>query len=139
MMWRLKEMPRYSIADSTIAAHHYNQIRLALRRLPGPIRLRLTGLPYIDMIIDNDSWVCVDTSLNDLPVVAWTDFDSSNRQGLHEPVGCKLHYFHYKAGMLVLKALNTTTALLAERISPPPTCQLPGGRHHRSGRLQVVS
>lgn len=143
MMWRLKEMPRYSTADSSVSPLHYNQLRLALRRLPGPIRLTLNGIPNIDMIIDNDSWVCVDTSLNDLPVLAWTDFASQTRQGLHEPVVCKLHYFHYRAGMLVLLALNITAALLAEQLSQLPTCQLrrPGRvRQHstRSG-LHVVN
>ena len=141
MMWRLREMPRYSIADSTIEPHHYNQIRLALQRLPGPIRLKLNGLAHIDMIIDNDSWVCVDTSLNDLPVIAWTDFDTQARQGLHEPVGCQLHYFHYKAGMLVLRVLNTTQALLAERLAQPPLCPLPGKKRRATerGGLRVVS
>lgn len=143
MMWRLREMPRYSIADGNIEACHYNQLRLALRRLPGPIRLSLTGLPHIDMIIDNDSWVCVDTSLNDLPIIAWTDFDTHARQGLHAPVHCRLHYFHYKAGMLVLKVLDTTAALLAERLTQPPVCHLPRPARARQsshrGRLHVVS
>lgn len=123
MMRRLREMPRYSIADSTIEASHYNQIRLALQRLPTPIRLRLDGLNHVDLIIDGDSWVCVDTTLNDLPIVAWTDFDS-RRQGLHHPINCKLHYFHYKAGLLVLKALNAARAQLAEQTSPAPFCPL---------------
>lgn len=136
-------MPRYSTADSSVSPHHYNQLRLALRRLPGPIRLTLNGIPNIDMIIDNDSWVCVDTSINDLPVLAWTDFASQSRQGLHEPVACKLHYFHYRAGMLVLRALNITAALLAEQISQLPSYQPrrpgPARRHSNRGGLHVVN
>ena len=141
MMWRLREMPRYSTEESSVEARHYNQIRLALQRLPGPIRLKLTGLPHIDMVIDNDSWVCVDTSLNDLPVVAWTDFNTKTRQGLHQPIQCKLHYFHYKAGLLAIKALNTTAALLAERLAHPPVCSLPGKKRRSTerGGLRVVS
>lgn len=142
MMWRLREMPRYSTADSSVGPRHYNQIRLALRRLPHPIRLTLGGLPHIDMIIDNDSWVCVDTTLNDLPVLAWTDFKGQARQGLHEPVACKLHYFHYRAGMLVLNALDTSAALLARQLALQPQ---PVPRHrparplNRRGGLYVVS
>jgi hypothetical protein len=140
MMWRLREMPRYSTDDSTVEARHYNRIRLALQRLPDPIRLKLIGIPHLDIVIDNDSWVCVDTSLNDLPVIAWTDFDTTTRQGLHQPIQCKLHYFHYKAGLLVLRALNITEALLAERLAHPPVCQLPSKKRRGTerGGLHVV-
>ena len=143
MMWRLREMPRYSTTDSSVGPRHYNQLRLALRRLPGPIRVTLSGLPHIDMIIDNDSWVCVDTSLNDLPVLAWTDFNHQARQGLHEPMACKLHYFHYRAGNLVLNALDASAALLARQIArlphPPPSQSRPGRSANRRHGLHVVN
>ena len=134
MMWRLKELPRYSTAESKVEAHHYNQIRLALLRLPNPIRLTLAGLSHIDMIIDGDSWVCVDTSLNDLPIAAWTDFEPLARQGLHEPVPCILHYFHYQAGMLIPEALDAAQTQLAQRLAHPPTCPLPGKKRPHTER-----
>lgn len=143
MMRRLREMPRYSTADSSVEARYYNRIRLALQRFPSPLRFPLPGLPHFEMYLDNDSWVCLDTSLNDLPVMAWTDFENHARQGLHEPVHCKLHYFHYKAGLLVPKVLNTAEALLAERLDQPPLCQLPGtGKRRRTtarGGLYAVT
>ncbi len=124
MMWRLKGLPRYSVAQSSVEAQHYNIIRLALRRQPSQIRLQLKGLTNVDMIIDHDSWVCVDTSLNDLPIIAWTEFKSDGRDNLHEPIECKLTYYHYKASMVTQKALAITRELLNERLATPPCCNL---------------
>lgn len=140
MMWRLEGMPRYSIHESRVEARHYNPVRLAVRRLRQPLRLALEGLPHVDMIIDQDSWVCVDTTLNDMPIVAWTDFGS--REGLHGPVPCQLNYFHYKAGLLVQRALDATVAQLGERFAAPPADPVPtaaGRRTHCRGGLCLVS
>ena len=111
MMWRLKEIPKYSSSGTTVSAAQYNTIRLALRRLSDNLRFPLDGLSHIDMIIDNDSWVCVDRTLNDLPIVAWTDFGEGPR-GLHEPINCQLHYYHFCAGKIARSALIETKAAL---------------------------
>lgn len=119
MMSRLPDLPILSAYPDEIPAEQYNRVRLALRRLPNPIRLRLEGLRHLDIIIDDDSWVCVDRVLNDMPVIAWTEFDTQHRAGLHEPVRCKLTYYHAYAGLVVKKALVALThqldALLAEK------------------------
>ena len=144
MMWRLKDVPKYSVADSRVEAVYFNKIRLALRRLPGPIRLQLKHLKNMDMIIDEDSWVCVDTSLHDLPIVAWTDFRTEGRDNLHEPIECRLSYYHFKAALLVHDALSITDELLTERLlNNPPGRRLviTKRRNHSSTdrRLFVVS
>ncbi len=124
MMWRLNEVPKYSAADCQIDAQYFNKIRLALSRLPSPIRLQLRELQHIDMIIDNDSWACVDNSLNDLPIAAWTDFQTEGRDNLHEPIKCKLSYYHYQAAMVINKVLDITLELLNERLTTPAHCKI---------------
>ena len=111
MMWRLKEIPKYSSSGTTVSADVYNTIRLALCRLSPVVRMPLPGLAQIDMIIDDDSWVCVDRSMDDLPIVAWTNFSRTER-GLHEPINCQLHYYHFCAGKIGRSALQSTKCLL---------------------------
>lgn len=116
MMWRLKEVPVYSSFPTQVEAIYYNQIRLALRRLSNPIRLELINQRNIDMVIDNDSWVCVDRSMNDLPIVAWTDFETQGRSSLLDPIKCNLHYYHAAAGLIARDALSITHRLLSEQL-----------------------
>lgn len=116
MMWRLKEVPAFSSFPTQVEPIHFNQIRLALRRLSNPIRLELSNQRNVDMIIDNDSWVCVDRSMNDLPIVAWTDFETRDRNSLLAPVKCNLHYYHGAAGLIVRDALSITYRLLSEQL-----------------------
>lgn len=116
MMWRLKEVPIYSSFPTQVEAIHYNQIRLALRRLANPIRLELINQRNIDMLIDNDSWVCVDRNMDDMPIAAWTDFETQDRNNLLAPVKCNLHYYHGAAGMIVRDALSITHRLLSEQL-----------------------
>ena len=58
MMWRLKEMPRYSTADSSVSPLHYNQLRLALRRLPGKLRIEAGHVHAIYAGIAQDCELC---------------------------------------------------------------------------------
>jgi len=116
MMWRLKEVPRYFVSGTTVSAEHYNTSRLALRRISGSVRVPLEGLSRIDMIIDEDSWVCVDRTMGDLPIVAWTHFDNTER-GLHEPINCQLHYYHFCAGKIARSALIAAKDALESRLS----------------------
>lgn len=140
MMWRLNEVPKYSEADCRVDAQYFNKIRLALRRLPGPIRLQLRELQHIDMIIDDDSWACVDSSLNDLPIAAWTDFQTKGRDNLHEPIECKLSYYHYQAAMVVNEALEITQELLNERLAMPPHCKItePKKRRYTANERELI-
>ncbi len=139
MMWRLKEVPKYSDADCRVEAQYFNKIRLALRRLPSPIRLQLKHLQNLDMIIDEDSWTCVDSSLNDLPITAWTNFKANGRDNLHEPIECKLSYYHYQAAMVTKEALEITQELLDERFAMPAHCKItePKKRRYTSDEREL--
>jgi len=117
MIKRLKDIPVYSSAQVNIEAEIFNTIRIATQRLALPIRLTLPRFQYIDVIIDHDSWACVDRSLNDLPVIAWTDFEITNRSALHLPISCKVSNYHFQSSQVIEGALAFTKVALERKLS----------------------
>lgn len=100
MRSRLDEVPVLKTVPTTVPAHHFNRLRLALLRLGDPLRLELPRLRHLDLLLGRDAWVCVDRTLYDLPVVAWTDFQHG-RSALHEPVPCVMRLYHAHAEVVV--------------------------------------
>lgn len=96
-MSRIDDVPIYEQRDEHVDAALFNLWRRARQHLTFPLRLGITALPGIEMIVDDRAWVCVNTRQNDLPILAWVDFDYHGRSALHEPVACKLNYYHYAA------------------------------------------
>ena len=89
MKSRLNDIPIIKSVPSYVGATHFNRVRLSQIRLDNSLRLELFSLRGLDIVIDDDAWVCIDRTLGDLPVLAWTDFDKDSRKGLHQPVSCK--------------------------------------------------
>jgi hypothetical protein len=114
---RLRELPALKVIDSVVAARHYNRVRLALARLENPLRFPLPHLRGLDMVLNDQEWVCVDRTLNDLPVLAWTDFQRQDRIALHAPIACRLRFFHAYAGLIVGTLLQDVAVILAERLN----------------------
>lgn len=112
----LNDVPVYENKIVEIPAEYYNRIRLAQIRLPTPIHLALPGLRDIDAILDNDTWICVEASLNDLPILAWTEFDVEDRGALHEPVRCKLCLYNIHADLITETALKTIVEQIDSRL-----------------------
>jgi len=125
MISTIKDIPKLRSELTMIDGTHYNNIRLALSRLGNPLRVKLPGLRGMDILIDDNAWVCVDRTLYDLPVLAWTEFDRSERQGLHDPLPCMLHFYHMHADMISSTVLKTAYKQLLkmlkteESIAPP--------------------
>lgn len=119
---RLRKIPALKVIDSVVAAKHYNRIRLALLRLENPLRFPLPHFRGLDMVLTGEEWVCVDRTMNDLPVLAWTDFQARGRLTLHAPIGCRLRFYHAYAGLVVGSLLQDVAVILAERLnkSHPP-------------------
>ncbi len=117
MIKRLKDIPIYSSAQVNIEAEIFNTIRIATQRLALPIRLTLPRFQYIDVIIDHDSWACVDRSLNDLPVIAWTEFEITNRSALHLPVSCRISNYHFQSSQVVEGVLSFTKMALERQLT----------------------
>ncbi len=110
------DIPALSIQLKTVEARYYNRVRLALIRLSGPLRFELAGIGKADILLTEKEWLCVDRSRDDLPLMAWTDFETKSRNALHEPVRCKLRYYHVHAGMLSAKVLPLLYEILEKRL-----------------------
>jgi len=117
MRSRIDEVPKLRSERTVIDANRFNQVRLALLRLGSPLRIPLTGLRGMDIIVDGKAWVCVDRTLYDLPVLAWTDFEYVERPGLHDPVTCLLHYYHVHADLITETVLATLVQALGAQLA----------------------
>jgi len=117
MKSRLNDIPIIKSVPSYVGATHFNRVRLSQLRLDPSLRLELFSLRGLDIIIDDDAWVCIDRTLGDLPVLAWTDFDKNRRTGLHQPVPCKLRFYHNHADLICGTVLDDLGRILERRLS----------------------
>ena len=112
---RLNDIPTLKSLPSTVPAERFNRVRLALRRLENPLRIELPKLRTLDFILEDEMWAIVDRDLNDIPVVAWTDFEY--RSSLHQPVQCTLRHYHAHADAIMDKALEKLDTILEARLA----------------------
>jgi hypothetical protein len=117
MYTRLDEVPVLEYRDAQIGAHRYNRVQIALKRLGEPLRWQIPKLKHLDLIIEREAWIVVDRVLNDVPVVAWTDFQAEHRENLHEPVKCRVRYYHAHAGMILERTLKSMETLLGDELN----------------------
>lgn len=111
---RLSDIPTLKTLPATVTAERFNRVRLALRRLENPLRIELPKLRSLDFILEDDMWAIIDRDLNDIPVLAWTDFE--HRTALHQPVPCTLRYYHAHADVVMDKALQRLDEILRARL-----------------------
>lgn len=116
-MWIQSDIQPLRILDKRIEAACYNQVRLALQRLPRPLRIDLPRHRGLELCLEDDIWLCVDAARNDLPVLAWHSFDVGGRVALHEPVACRLNLYHIHAGLVMGTILEELERLLRERLA----------------------
>ncbi len=116
MSIRLKGVPVYERQIIEIEAKRFNRVRLALLRLGRPLRFLIPGLQDVAMIIDGETWLCVDQSMSDLPIVAWTRFQTSGRTALHTPIICEQLYFHTHAALVAETAIIQTELYLSRAL-----------------------
>ncbi len=117
MYSRHDEVPVFEYRDGVIDAPYYNTVQTAFRRLGEEIRFSIPQLKTLDLILQRDAWIVVDRALNDIPVAAWTNFDTARREALHAPVHCQLRLFHASAGVIIKRVLEAMELLLGERLS----------------------
>ncbi len=79
MYQRHDEVPFLVERMADMEAVYFNRVQLALRRLNGRIRLPIPGLKTLDLIVQPAAWIVVDRAFNDVPVIAWSDFDTDTR------------------------------------------------------------
>lgn len=117
MYTRHDEVPVYAYRDGMVDALYYNRVQTAFKRLGREIRLAIPGLKTLDLILQHDAWIVVDRALNDVPIAAWTNFDSARREALHAPVHCQIRLYHAYGGVIMKRVLEGMELLLGERLN----------------------
>ena len=75
MTSRIHDLPVYDRMETRIDSKYFNSARLALKRISNPLRFDLS-LRDISMTVEDKEWFLTDRSMNDLPVLAWTEFQT---------------------------------------------------------------
>ena len=101
-----------------IAAEDYNRVRLALRRIGDPLQFELTSMKCLDIILTDQYWLCIDTCVGDRPILAWTDFQPTDRSAIHSPVHCQLRLYHAHAGLVMGEVLEALGQALRYKLDP---------------------
>ena len=102
----------------TVEGTCYNHVRLALNRVSNPLRVKLPDHRGLEMILNDKRWLCVDSLHNDLPIMAWTEFDTrQHREALHESVTCKLKIYHLHAGLIMGSSLDALVSVLQAQLA----------------------
>ena len=73
--------------------------------------------------MQKDAWIVVDRALHDYPIVAWTNFQIEHRDNVHEPIKCKILYFHANATMIKARTLEAKDNILSEELADKITAE----------------
>ena len=119
MKSKLEDLPTFETRHASVKALHYNLVQVALKRLGSPLRFSLPKQQSLDLHLENDAWIVVDKSLNDIPVMAWIEFDAAGRTSLHKDIPCILKIYHSHAGRLIKQVMEAMTLLIGERLDLP--------------------
>jgi hypothetical protein len=117
MSGRLDDIPVFELTETSVTAANYNLVQIALNRLGEPIEIPLTGLRRLELILDHETWLVVDHDMNDIPILAWTDFQVEGRSALHEPIPCQLKTYHMHAKVILERVSEFMGQELAVRIA----------------------
>lgn len=117
MYTRHDEVPVYEYRDGVLDAGYYNHVQVALNRLGESLRFSIPKLKTLDLILQRDAWIIVDRAFNDVPIAAWTNFDTERRGALHAPVHCQIRLFHANAGIILRRVLEAMEMLLGELLA----------------------
>jgi len=112
MYERLPDCPALNEYPSRIPAAVWNVWRRYWMRDHRPTCFGMESLPPMSLLLDEREWVLVDSSLYDMPVLSWTDFQDKGRTALHEAVPCTVRDYHQGAAKIRDKAL----LLMAEEL-----------------------
>lgn len=115
MKSRIEHLPVYEVRNAAVSARYFNRVLVALKRLGEPLYLPLPDLRDLGIYLDHELWVCYDRSLNDIPVIAWTEFDTAHRSGLHDHATCILRLYHNHAERIIDKVLMTVYDVLDQK------------------------
>ena len=98
-----------------VEAKYFNRVLTALKRTGEPIRFKIPKLNHLDLILQKDDWIIVDRVLHDMPVAAWTNFQTEHRDSLHKAVPCEISIYHFAARMVLQSALEAIETTLRKQ------------------------
>jgi len=98
-------------------ALHYNAVRISLSRFGNPLSLHLASLPGMDILLDDETWIVTDRSVRDKPLLAWLDFNTSNRESLFATVPCKINLYRPHSSFMIDKVLEQLYFTLNGKLS----------------------
>jgi len=114
---RINEVPIYAQRDDKVDAQLYNLWLRAKRHLKIPMRIPLVDYSGFVMIVEDKAWVCVDEKQNDIPILAWVEFNDQGRDALHLPIECKLNHYHMAASKVRAHSLELMQEELEKYLS----------------------
>lgn len=114
-MQTLWGMPALEDYPHRVPARVYNLWRRYWIKHGKPLRFALAGIPPMALDLEERLWTCVDASLNDAPVIAWSDFRDRGRP-LHAAVPCVVTHFHFGACAIRDRVLDALANELATRL-----------------------
>jgi hypothetical protein len=117
MYTRHNEIQPLKSTSSEVKAEYYNHVKTGLKRINKKLRYKIPTLKHLDLILQEDAWIVVDKVLNDMPIIAWTNFQTEHRESLHEPIQCEIRLFHYAAEMILDRTLEAMELLLGEELA----------------------
>lgn len=116
MYKRLDDVPVFESYPTEVSALHFNHVQYALNHLGDSIRLQIPKMKHLDLILEKKAWIIVDRVLNDVPIAAWTDFETVHRENLHEPIRCRQKLYHQHAPLILNHTIEAMELLLGEQL-----------------------
>ncbi|MCF6197981.1 MAG: hypothetical protein L3J67_01050 [Hyphomicrobiaceae bacterium] len=113
---RLDRMPIMAQRQSHIDASAYNVWRRARNVWGAPMKMILPDINEFQLHLTDDYWVIVDLSRNGALVLAWIDMEDKDRTALHEPIDCKLNYYHFAASAVRARSIDLMEEMLSARL-----------------------
>jgi len=113
---RVGDVPVYQQRDDEVTAKLYNLWRRAKLHFDLPMRITLEGYRGLVMVLEEHVWVIVNERQNDLPVIAWVEFEDQGRDALHVPVKCKLNFYHFAASKVRAHSLELMEEALEQKL-----------------------
>lgn len=115
-MSRVGDLPVYDHKEGEVSAKLYNLWRRAKLHFDLPITIPLDGYRGLVMELEDHEWVIINERQNDMPVLAWIEFEDHGRDALHLPVKCTLNYYHYAASRIYAHTLELMEEALEQKL-----------------------
>lgn len=115
-MSRVGDMPIFAQRDGEVSAKLYNLWRRAKLHFDLPLRIELEDYYGFIIILEEHEWVVADEKENDLPILAWVEFEDQGRNALHVPVKCKLNFYHFAASRIRAHSLELMETALDKKL-----------------------